>query len=69
MIAVPFDNSFTQNITALLILEASLYANFTTDFGAMSAAEAAMNTARKKPGNDTVVTPAQDADVPPYADF
>lgn len=41
MVLVPFDGSFRSSVTALLIMEASLYANFTTDFGAMSAAMAA----------------------------
>lgn len=41
MLIVPFFNSLRSSIPALLILEASLWANFATHFGAMSAALAA----------------------------
>ena len=36
-----------QTFTSLLILEVSLWANFATHFGAMSAALAAMNTSQR----------------------
>jgi hypothetical protein len=43
MIVVPFLKAFNSDMAQLFIMEASLYANFATEFGAMSAALAAMN--------------------------
>lgn len=42
IVAVPFIRVFNHEITGLFIMEASLYANFATEFGAMSSALAAM---------------------------
>ena len=44
MLIVPFFSSLRASIAALLILEASLWANFATHFGGMSAALAAKDT-------------------------
>lgn len=43
MAAVIFVPSFRHSVLSLLIFEASLYANFDTDFGSMSSALAAGN--------------------------
>lgn len=44
MVAIPFLDTFrgAQNLGALLIMEVSLWANFATHFGALSAAQASM---------------------------
>ena len=44
MLVVPFFSTLRTSIPALLILEASLWANFATHFGGMSAALAAKDT-------------------------
>lgn len=43
MVGVAFIPAFHHNVASLLIMEVSLYANFATDFGAMSSALAAGN--------------------------
>ena len=44
MVYVPFMGAFQHNVPALLIMEVSLYANLVTHFGAISGAEAAIQT-------------------------
>lgn len=44
MVIVPFIPVLRESIAALLILEASLWANFATHFGGMSAALASKNS-------------------------
>ncbi len=46
MVAVPFIPSFQglSNLAALLIMEVSLYANFATEFGAVDASKASVQT-------------------------
>jgi hypothetical protein len=46
MVGVPFIPELRHPLLSLLIMEASLWANFATHFGAMSAALAAMNTSQ-----------------------
>lgn len=44
MVATPFLPAFQglSNVAALLIMEVSLYANFATEFGSLSAAQASL---------------------------
>jgi hypothetical protein len=49
MVGVPFAPVLRHPILSLLIMEASLWANFATHFGAMSAALAAKSSAAPQP--------------------
>lgn len=42
MVGIFFIPKFTSDLASLLIMQASLFANFATDFGAMSSSLAAM---------------------------
>lgn len=59
MLGVPLIPDFRRNILSLLIMEASLWANFATHFGAMSSALAAKSSADKTEPNTKTVHPTE----------
>lgn len=61
MIAIPcIPSLYAHNISALIITEVSLWANFATHFGSMSSALAAMNTTKTVSNIDDNVDDIQD---------
>lgn len=56
MAIVPFFKTFqgASNLPALLIMEVSLYANFATEFGSISAAQSSLNTSEININSESV---------------